>query len=104
MAAVLESPVGVDAFVMRGRRLGNAYFAVRARERGVPFVQLPPGVPSVHDLGRGCVFAGVKFNDQLTPHFDAWLPGDGLLYAWLATQDLTIPGEDSREAYPYRAR
>jgi hypothetical protein len=90
--------------VTRARRLGNGYLAVRARALGAPFVPLPRGVPSLRDVGRGCVYDGLHFDDQLTPHYDTRMPGSDLLCRWLATQDMTLPGDESREAYPYRAR
>jgi hypothetical protein len=97
-------PTIAAARVLRARRLANGYLAVRARELGEPFERLPRGVPSLHDVGRGCVFDGLQFDDQLTPHYDARMPGNDLLYRWLATQDTTLPGDERHEAYPYRAR
>lgn len=46
---------------------------------------------------------GLHFDDQLTPHYDARLPGSGFLYRWLAEQDMRLPGENTGGAwYPYR--
>lgn len=91
------------ARVLRARRLGRRYFAARARELGLPLTRLPRGVPSLRDVGRGCVVHGLHFDDQLTPHYDEWMLASGFLYRWLAEQDMRLPGEDTRGAwYPYR--